>query len=138
MTGLTVKNATAWNNKGLAYIALGRSQDALTCFQTALGIDPNYIDAQTNEQTVIGKVQNFNISGTITPVVTISRIGTFYTTATPTPPPTTVTTPPAGIITTPVTATPVPRKTTYSPLLPLSALGAVSVAGGLVLALKRK
>ena len=36
-----------------------------------------------NKADAIGKQQSFNISGTITPKVTISRIGTFYTTVTP-------------------------------------------------------
>ena len=140
-TSLTIKNATYWNNKGLAYKALGKPADALTCFQTALGIDPNFADAQNNAQSVTGMLQNFNITGTVTPVPTISRIGTLYTTAPPTPQPATAITaaPSAGITTQiPATATPVPTRTTYTPLTPLPALGALAAAGGIMLALKRK
>ena len=82
-TIITIKNATVWNNKGKALMALGKPTDALECFNKALGINPDFADAKANKADAIGKQQSFNISGTITPKVTISRIGTFYTTRPP-------------------------------------------------------
>lgn len=142
-TVVTIKNATLWNNKGLVYVQLGKPQDASECFKKALGIDPNYADAKSNRDSMVGKLQVVNITGTVTPTVTISRIGTFYTTATPVPPPTDVitATPEA---TSPVTeipaveTTPVPKKTTYSPLSPLTICGAVIIVSGIVYVLNRK
>ena len=83
-TDITIKNATVWNNKGVALMALGKPTDALQCFNKALGIDPNYAEAKANKADAMGKQQSFNISGTITPTVTISRIGTLFTIVTPT------------------------------------------------------
>jgi tetratricopeptide (TPR) repeat protein len=142
-TGITVKNATLWNNKGLVYVQLKRPQDASECFKKALGIDPNFAEAQKNRDSTVGKLQIVNISGTVTPTVTISRIGTFYTTATPVPPPTETITSAPGT-TSEVTAiatvgtTAVSKKTTYSPLFPLTAFGAIIVVSGLAFALNRK
>jgi len=139
-TSITVRNAQVWNNKGLVYVALGKPQDALTCFNKALGIDPNFADALKNKEDVTGKLQFFNISGTITPVVTISRIGTFYTTATPDQPAgTVVTAAPEGTpLTTGVTASPVAKRTTYAPLSLFPVAGALAVAAGLAAVMRRK
>ena len=85
-TGVTVTNASLWNNKGVAYLALNRYQDAWEVFNKALGIDPNYTEAQANLAIATsGNGQVVQINGTITPEVTISRIGTLFTTVTPTP-----------------------------------------------------
>jgi tetratricopeptide (TPR) repeat protein len=142
-TSITIKNATVWNNKGLAYVQLGKPQDASDCFKKALSIDPNFADALKNKESMIGKLQVVNITGTITPVVTISRIGTFYTTATPVLPPIEITTA-APEVTSEVTAiatvgtTPVQKKTTYSPVSPVTAFGAVIVVCGIIFALNRQ
>ncbi len=113
-------------------------------FQKALGIDPDFADAQKNKESVSGQLQVVQIIGTITPTVTISRIGTFYTTATPVPMQTEITTP-VPVVTaeikseiTAVTTTPIQKKTTYSPVSPLTALGALIVIGGAALVLKRE
>jgi hypothetical protein len=92
---------------------------------------------------MVGKLQIINITGTITPTVTISRIGTFYTTATPVPQPTEIMTAAPEITSDVTTITmmetiPVQKKTTYSPLSPLTAFGAVIVVSGLAFALNRK
>ena len=79
MTGqprLTVRNAEVWNNKGLAYAALGRYQDALQCFNKALGLQPDFPEALKNKESVYGKFQVTNVSGTVTPTVTVTRTGT--------------------------------------------------------------
>jgi tetratricopeptide (TPR) repeat protein len=138
-TGLTVKNATVWNNKGLALMALGSPTDALQCFNKALGIDPDYTEAQNNKENAMGKQQSFNISGTITPTVTISRIGTLFTIVTPTGQVTEGITqaPETGGNVTPATTVPVPKKTTYSPVSPLTVLSALAVAAGIVAVMRR-
>ena len=66
-TKISVKDAEVWNNKGLAFAALGKSQDALQCFNKALGLKPDFADALKNKESVMGKLQVVNISGTITP-----------------------------------------------------------------------
>ena len=144
-TYLTIKNATVWNNKGVALMALGRPIDALQSFNKALGIDPGFAEAQVNKANAMGKQQSYNISGTITPTVTISRLGTFYTTQTPVAPVTSVITQP------PITQTPeiadtmsgsttttVPKKTTYAPVSPLTVLSALAVVAGVVAVVRRK
>jgi tetratricopeptide (TPR) repeat protein len=140
-TYITTKNATVWNNKGLVLVALGKPMDAIECYKKALGIDPNYAEAQVNEAAAMGKQQSFNISGTITPTVTISRIGTFYTTSTPIKQVTTVVSQvPQSEDTIPVeiTTTQIPKKTTYSPVSPVTVLGALAVVAGIVAVMKRK
>lgn len=139
-TELTIKNATIWNNKGVALMALGRPTDALQCFNKALGIDPNYTEAQKNKENTMGKQQSFNISGTITPKVTISRIGTLFTIVTPTGQATEVVTqaPEIGGKMTGATTKPAAKKTTYSPLSSLTVLGALAVAAGVVAVLQRE
>jgi hypothetical protein len=84
----------------------------------------------------MGKLQVINIAGTITPTVTISRIGTFFTTVTPSPLPTEVT--PQVTISgiPPKTTVPVTKKTTYSPVSPLTALAGVIILCGFMLARK--
>jgi tetratricopeptide (TPR) repeat protein len=139
-TYITTKNATVWNSKGLALVALGKPSDALECYKKALGIDPNYAEAQANEAEAMGKQQSFNISGTITPKVTISRIGTFYTTAvTPTKQVTEVITqaPEVGDTMPVITTKPVAKKTTYSPLSPVTVLGALVVVTGIFAVMRR-
>jgi tetratricopeptide (TPR) repeat protein len=136
-TKISVKNAELWNNKGLAYAALGKYQDALQSFNKALGLKPDFADALKNKESVIGKVQVVTFSGTATPTVTISRIGTFFTTVTPSPLPTSVT-PQATVTGEPQkTTVPVAKKTTYSPVSPLTALVSVFVVCGFVLAAKQ-
>ncbi len=135
-TKSTVRNAEIWNNKGLAYAALGRYQDALQSFNKALGLKPDFADALKNKENVMGKLQVINISGTVTPTVTISRIGTFFTTVTPTPLPTEVQ-PQATVTGIPQkTTVPVAKKTTYSPVSPLTALAGVFVVCGFMIARK--
>ena len=141
-TTITIKNATVWNNKGLVYVHLGKPQDASECFKKALGIDPNFADAQKNRDSVTGQIQVVQIKGTITVVPTISRIGTFYTTATPVEQPTEIITAvpemiPEVTTIAPVATTPV-KKTTYSPVSPLSVFGALVVVCGIVLVLRRE
>ena len=46
-----------WNNKGLAYAALGKYQDALQSFNKALGLKPDFADALKNKESVMGKAQ---------------------------------------------------------------------------------
>jgi len=96
-----------------------------------------------NKESMVGKLQVINITGTITPVVTISRIGTFYTTATPVSLPTEIT--PAAPEPAPevtaiamVETTSVQKKTTYSPVSPVTAFGAVIVVSAIVFALNRQ
>jgi tetratricopeptide (TPR) repeat protein len=142
-TSITIKNATVWNNKGLAYVNLEKPQDALQCFNKALGIDPNFTEAKTNKESVMGKQQVYTIYGTSTPAVTISRIGTFYTTPTPVPVSPEITTAGPGVnseVTTieTVGTTPVQKKTTYSPVSPVAEFGAVIVVSGIVIALNRQ
>jgi len=140
-TMITIKNASVWNNKGKALIALGRPTDALECFNKALGINPDFADAKANKADAIGKQQSYNISGTITPKVTISRIGTFYTTIPPatkvsqvvTQEPETEDTIPAVM-----TTTQVPKKTTYSPISLFTILGALAFVAGIAAVMKRK
>jgi hypothetical protein len=85
----------------------------------------------------MGKAQVVTYSGTITPTVTISRIGTFFTTVTPTLI-TTEVTPQVTVTGSPQkTTVPVAKKTTYSPLSPLTALAGVFVICGFVLATHR-
>lgn len=141
-TAVTTKNATIWNNKGLALAALDRPADALQCFYKALGIDPDYNEAQKNKEDVMGKQQSFTIHGTITPEPTISRIGTYWTTV----PTATVSSEPAGVsgvaipsgsVTLPST-TPVPKRTTYAPISPITILGALGTAACAGFCLLRK
>ncbi len=139
-TTISVKNATVWNNKGVALMALGRPVDALECFKKALGIDPNYAEAKANREKATGEQQSFNISGTIVPEVTISRIGTFYTTAAPSAQPTDeITQVPVNSDVIPAgTTTQVPKKTTYSPVSPLTVMGAVAVGMGMFVVMRRE
>jgi len=139
-TEITVKNATIWNNKGVALMALGKPTDALQCFNKALGIDPDYAEARQNKENAMGQQQSFNISGTIKPTVTISRIGTLFTLVTPTVQATEVATqaPEIGDTTTIATTTQVPKKTTYAPVSPLTVLGALTVAAGVVAVMRRE
>ena len=140
-TTITIKNASVWNNKGEALMALGKPTDALECFNKALGINPDFADAKANKADAIGKQQSYNISGTITPKVTISRIGTFYTTIPPTTRVTQVVTQEPQIedtIPAATTTTQVPKKTTYSPISPIPVLGALAVVAGFVAVMKRK
>ncbi|MEI8330209.1 MAG: tetratricopeptide repeat protein [Methanomicrobiales archaeon] len=141
-TGFTVTNAAIWNYTGLAYIQLGKPQDAAECFKKAISIDPNFADAKVNRDNKVSKLQIVSITGMITPEVTTSRIGTFYTTATPAPQNTEVTTVPqvARKVTTIATlaTAPIHSKTTYSPLSPLTALGALLGMSGIILASNRR
>jgi len=141
-TIVTIKNATIWNNKGVVLVSLGKPTDALECFNKALGIDPNYAEAKANKADAIGRQQSFNISGTTTPKVTISRIGTFYTTSTPLEQATQVitqqVTQPEDTIPAEMTRTTIPKKTTYSPFSPVTVLGALAVITGIVAVMKRK
>jgi tetratricopeptide (TPR) repeat protein len=140
-TMITIKNATVWNNKGKALMALGKPSDALECFNKALGLNPDFTDAKANKADAIGKQQSFNISGTITPKVTISRIGTFYTTRPPTITITQVITQEPQIedtVPVEITTTQVPKKTTYSPISPITILGALAVGVGIVAVMKKK
>jgi len=141
-TSQTVLNATLWNNKGKALVGLGRTSDALDCFNKAIGIDPGFVDALNNRENMRGKLQVYQITGTVTPTPTISRLGTFYTTV----PPTVVETP-ADVGTPEVTASsqlpstttiPVSGKATYSPLSPFTLLAALIGACGIVIWVNRR
>jgi tetratricopeptide (TPR) repeat protein len=134
-TALTTTNAEIWNNKGEVLLEMGQYQDAISCFNTALTLDPTNTAAQENLNAAMGKGQVYTY--TITPTPTEVRWylgGVPPTTAAPTQTETpsvnatqvvqTATLPPA------TQATPVPTRTTYSPLPPvlaLAALGAVAV-----------
>jgi tetratricopeptide (TPR) repeat protein len=140
-TGITIKNATVWNNKGVVLVALGKPSDALECFNKALGIDPDYAEAKANKADAIGRQQSFNISGTITPEATISRIGTFYTTMTPLQQSTAIdSTAPSGDTQTTAeeTTIPVPEKTTYAPVSLLTVLGALAAVAGIGAVMRQK
>ena len=141
-TSQTVLNATLWNNKGKALVGLGRTSDALDCFNKAIGIDPGFVDALNNRENMRGKLQVYQITGTVTPTPTISRLGTFYTTVPPTvvETPTDVGTPevtaPSQL---PSTATiPVSGKATYSPLSPFTLLAALIGACGIAIWVHRR
>ena len=45
---INVKNAAAWTNLGTVNAMTGRYLDAKTCYEKALNIDPNQLDAQAN------------------------------------------------------------------------------------------
>jgi hypothetical protein len=121
-------------------VALGRPQDALTAFNKALGIDPGFTDAQVNKKNTIGKQQIVNISGTITPEVSVSRIGTLLTTVIPTSSLSAAfttkanETPAEGTVKTTIT---VSKKTTYSPASPVTVLGALAGAVGVIVVMRR-
>jgi tetratricopeptide (TPR) repeat protein len=140
-TIISIKNATVWNNKGVALVALGKPSDAIECFKKALGINPNYAEAKANLANAMGKQQSFNISGTITPKETVSRIGTLFTLVATTKQATEIITQePQTIgeaVAAEVTTAPVPKKTTYSPISPITVLGALAVVAGLIAAMKR-
>jgi tetratricopeptide (TPR) repeat protein len=131
----TTKSAEIWNNKGLALAALGRYQDALGCFNTALTINAGYTDAEKNRESMLGKAQVYQVTGSPTPTEAPWVLGGVRS-------PTTVSTPvaaqtvvnvteslPAGTIAMTATETPVPTKTTYTPLSPFGVLTALVVAG---------
>ncbi|PKH47414.1 hypothetical protein CVH13_00535, partial [Dehalococcoides mccartyi] len=126
-------NAEIWNNKGLAYAALGKYQDALQSFNKALGIQPDFADALQNKENMMGKLQRVTMPGTTTPEVTESPVKTLITTMTPSHQPTEFTgnVPETGLL--PETTVPVASKTTYSPVSPVTALAAVSVVAGMLL-----
>ena len=44
--------AYAWYHLGIAEFALGRTDDAVRCFETATSIDPTYIGAYRNHQQI--------------------------------------------------------------------------------------
>ncbi len=136
-TSITVKNAEIWNNKGLAYAALGKYQDALQSFNKALGLKPDFADAQKNKESVMGKAQIVTFSGTVTPTATVSRIGTLFTTVTPSSLPTEITQQVTVTGSPQKTTVPVAKKTTYTPLSPLTALASICVVCAFVLATNR-
>jgi hypothetical protein len=119
----------------------------MDCFSKAIGIDPGYTDAQKNKANMYGKVQYYTITGSPTPTIAPWKLGGDTTrTVTPTPTgtliaPSVVTTPVAAQTTlaeSPVTtSTPVPRKTTYSPLSPLTTLWAITGICGLFFLIQR-
>ena len=135
-TQLTVRNAEVWNNKGLAYAALGRYQDALQCFNKALGLQPDFPEALKNKESVYGKFQVTNASGTVTPTVTVTRTRTVSPSVTPTSPPTQITSLPTTELGPPAT-TPVASKTTYAPLSPFVSFAALAVVCGFLVAANR-
>ncbi len=99
------------------------------------GIDPNFREARENlAKATSGNGQIIQIKGTITPVVTISRIGTLYTTVAPVVSvtesiPVPVETTPSSTVEPTATVT---KKTTYAPLSPLLVIGAF--VGAVILA----
>ncbi len=131
-TQLTVRNAEVWNNKGLAFAALGRYQDALQCFNKALGLQPDYPEALKNKESIYGKFQVTNFTGTVAPTITVTRTGT------PSPA-VTLTARPAQITSLPTTepgpaaTTPVVSKTTYAPLSPFVSFAALVVVCGFLI-----
>jgi tetratricopeptide (TPR) repeat protein len=134
-TGLTTKNAQIWNDKGEALVALGRYQDALDCFNTALSLNPTYTAAQLNKAAAMGKGQVSVSTYVTTPTEAPWYLGGITpTTATPAP----VTTSTGAVTQTeqmPTTLptpqqTPVPTRTTFTPLSPvlvIAGLGAAAV-----------
>jgi tetratricopeptide (TPR) repeat protein len=144
-TQITTTNAEIWNNKGTALAALGRYQDALGCFNTALALSPAYADAINNRQSVLGKGQVTQITGSPTPTIAPWILGG-VTTTTPVTSSTTAVVQsitvaeslPPGTIAVTATETPVPTKTTYSPLSPFCVLVALALSGILLSGVKRQ
>jgi tetratricopeptide (TPR) repeat protein len=137
-TVITVTNAEVWNNKGLAYAAVGRYADALQSFNKALGLQPDFADALKNKNSVMGKQEGVLYSVSVTPGVTISSITTFVTTV-PTPvPPTQVTSLVTNQVPVSETTNPVATKTTYSPVSPITALAAAGISAGIMITIKRQ
>ena len=139
-TSLTITNATLWNNKGVVLTQLQQYQDAVSAFKRALNIDPSYTEAQQNLEKAMGKGQVFIVTGTITPVPTISRLGTLNPATTVPTPTTTVTVIQETTVIpseqAPVTTVPVPMKTTYSPSSPVTVLAALIGASGILFVIK--
>lgn len=127
-------NAEIWNNKGLTFVALERYQDALDCFNAALTISPAYADAEKNKESVMGKAQVYQVTGSPTPTKAPWVLGgvtsstTVSTTAAVQIAVNVTESLPAGTIVT-VMETPVAAKTTYTPLSPFGVLVALVVAG---------
>ncbi|MGD0533950.1 MAG: tetratricopeptide repeat protein [Methanoregula sp.] len=140
----TTKSAEIWNNKGLALAALGRYQDALDCFNAALTISPVYADAEKNKESVMGKSQVYQVTGSPTPTKAPWVLGggtspaTVPTTAAAQTAVNVTESLPAGTIAVTATETPVATKTTYTPLSPIGALTAIVVAGIVFAGAKRR
>jgi len=130
----TTKNAVIWNNKGLALTALGRYQDALNCFNAALTISPAYAEAEKNKESVMGKAQVYQVTGSPTPTKApwvwggVTSPATVSTTAAVEVAANVTESVPVTLVVT-ATEIPVAAKTTYTPLSPFGVLAALVVAG---------
>jgi tetratricopeptide (TPR) repeat protein len=57
-TEINSKNANAWNTKGLVLLQLGRPEDAKSCFEKALALEPNNSEFQNNLEKVKTNVED--------------------------------------------------------------------------------
>ncbi len=133
-TSLTTTNAEIWNNKGEALVALGRYQDAIPCFNTALSLNPTYTAAQVNLGAAMGKGQISTYTMTPTPTPAPWYLGGIApTSATPTPVAATPTMIETQTVQTTAASqttleTPVPTRTTFTPLSPVPVLAGLGAA----------
>ena len=132
-TAMTDTNAEIWNNKGEALAALGQYQDAITCFDTALSLNPTYAAAQTNLNAAMGKGQVYTYTFTPTPTEAPWLLGGVTSTTTTPAENATPSLAATQVIPTPMLppvtqSTPVPTRTTFTPLPPVLALAGLGVA----------
>ncbi|MBF8277132.1 MAG: hypothetical protein HW390_2205 [Candidatus Brocadiaceae bacterium] len=58
VTELDPGDASAFNNLGVLYVAMNRLNDAKGCFEKALSIDVNYVEARINLEKIRQKLRN--------------------------------------------------------------------------------
>lgn len=56
---VTENNWKVWHNLGLAYVDLGRNEEAIASFRKVVGINPGYLDAWYNLGIGFGKLSRF-------------------------------------------------------------------------------
>ena len=118
----------------MALAALQRYSEATDCYNTALSIDPLYTAAMQNKEAIANLGQVYVVTVTPTPTEVPVRFGTYTapTTAIPVtiqPSAGQTAMPTPAAVTTSITSTPVPKKTTYAPLSPLGAVSAFAILG---------